>query len=122
MILDKRTSALISMINEECNEGAFKVIEIADIISAMPKRYKIDRDNIKQMIDFLIERDFLEVKYSDENEYCLAPMPKGRLYHEQAAQEKKQKARERKIVAYTILGAFFAAFAGSLLGIMLFLR
>jgi hypothetical protein len=122
VLLDKRTSALMSMINEECNEGSFKVLEIEDIIASLPKRYKLDRVNLKQMMDFLVERDFLEVKYYDDNEYCLSPMPKGRLYHEQAREEKKIKARQREFIIYTIMGSFFAAFAGALLGIMLFLR
>jgi len=122
VILDKRTSALMSMINEVCNEGSFKVLEIADIIASLPRRYKLDRGNLKQMMDFLVERDFLEVKYYDDNEYCLSPMPKGRLYHEQARDEKKQKSRERELIVYTIIGSFIAAFAGALLGIILFLR
>ena len=121
MLLDKRTAKLLSIINKECGEGAFKVLEIGDMISDMPKKYKTDKDNIKQMTDFLCERGFVQVKYSDDNVYCITPLPKGRLYHEQAEEEKKEKKRERRLVTYTIMGAFLAAFAGAVAGMLLIL-
>lgn len=110
-MLDKRTVILLSAINRSCEEGSYKVLETSDLLSAFPVKYRPDKDGLADMIHFLCDREYIKCKYSDEKVFCIAPLPKGRLYHENALSEQKSKFSYKKLV--------FMAFLGSVLGGML---
>ena len=96
-MLDKRSKALLIYIVSQCYQGAFQVIAVADMIKALAKKFKLDADNISQIIKHLMQQQYIEVKHFDETCYCLAPLPKARSLHEKHIEEKRMNSRNNKL-------------------------
>ena len=96
-MLDDRTDYLLNFINRECS----------------------DTDGLLLIMDYLKEREFILVKYADEESICLTPLPKGRLYHEERASRKKDIFHERKILWVAFLGSILGGVIGHLLALVI---
>lgn len=107
-MLDKRTEILLNNINKSCEKGSYKVLEKKELLCGFTEKYRPDKDGLSDMINFLCEREYIKCKYTDEKVFCIAPLPKGRLYHENILLEKKNKFSYKRLV--------FTAFLGSVLG------
>ncbi len=112
-MLDERTSKLLSAINESCGSGSYKLMDERELINCFPKAYRVDGDGLKAMLCYLEEHKYIEVGYAEEGEYCLRPLPEGRLYFERAKSGKRERLF-RRIEAFLL--ALFGAFAGGFLG------
>ena len=116
-MLDKRSEALLQIINAECKEGSYKVLEVDDLIRSMPKKFKIDSDGILQLIGYLKKGEYVSVKYTDSEVVCLSPLPRGRRIFEVEEENKKQKKRKKiKIflfISLILILAFGVVLAGS---------
>ena len=113
-MLDKRTTALLAKINELCAEGSYKIVEKDELLACFPERLHVDEDGLKQMISYLEEHRYIDIRYAEDGVYCLCPLPEGRLYFEDLREEKGAAGRKRRdTVLLTVLGAFLGAFLGS---------
>ena len=115
-MLDKRTTIFLNYIVSQSQYGAYQVFNTEDMLSAMPKKFKMNADNISQMISYLAERGFISVKHRDEQVYCLAPLPKARFNAEQANNLKRDSSKNRKLIAIVLLLVFILSFLGVFLG------
>lgn len=115
-MLDKRTELVLFAITKKCEEGSYKVLDSADLINQLPKQYKMDNEGLRDIINFLCEREYIKCKYSDNSVYCVAPLPKGRLYGESRVKEKRTR---KSVFASTIL-SLIAAMIGGAMGSFLF--
>jgi hypothetical protein len=120
-MLDKRSEFLLKIINNICAEDSYKIIDIPLFIERMEKRYNIDEVSLKQMMVFLQKRELIDVKYSDNEVYCLCILPKGRLYFENTVTEDKQVKKLKKMFAFYVLLSGIFAFLGAALAILLLL-
>lgn len=93
-MLDKRSEALLNIINRECNEGSYKVIEVDDLIRLMPSKYKADFDMINQLMGYLRNGEYISIKYCDKEVYCVSPLPRGRRIFEIEQEEEREKKRK----------------------------
>lgn len=110
-MLDKRTSLLLETINTLCSEGSYKIVEESELLSCFPLK---SGDDLKEMLRYLAERGYVDVRYAEEGVYCLCPLPEGRLYAEEVKREQTDDFRRRReTVLFTALGAFLGAFLGS---------
>lgn len=114
-MLDKLNTKLLKELNNLCDGGSYKVLELNEIIASMPK-FKMQFDTLKQNLEYLKEREYLDIKYFDENEVCLCVMPKGRLHSEEIAEQKKQVKSFYKVLIVTSISSALFAFLGALLG------
>ena len=112
-MLDKRTVKLLKNLAHICEDGTFKVIDIPDMAKVISK--KADADTIRPILKFLADDALIDIKYSDENKYCLSVLPKGRVFVETQDSNKIDVTLSRRMIAAAIAGSFFAAFAGALL-------
>lgn len=112
-MLDKRTEKMLSIINTQCEEGSYKILEIDELLSLLPSKYHLDREGLKDIINYLCEREYIKSKYFDEKVYCISPLPKGRLYHENAVLEIKNKFSYKKLVFAAFLGSVFGGILGA---------
>lgn len=113
-MLDKRTSFLLAKINELCAEGSYKIVEKSEFLASFPERFHVDEDGLAQMMSYLAERNYIDIRYADESVYCICPLPEGRLYFENLREVKGGTRRNRRdTVLLTVFGAFFGAFLGS---------
>ena len=102
-MLDKRSEALLQIINAECKEGSYKVLEVDDLIRSMPKKFKIDSDGILQLIGYLKKGEYVSVKYTDSEVVCISPLPRGRRIFEVEEENKKQKKRKKIKILFLIV-------------------
>ena len=115
-MLDKRTNIFLNYIVSQSQEGAYQVFNTEDMISAMPKKFKMNSDNISQMITYLAERGFISVKHRDESVYCLSPLPKARLSAEQDENIKRDNSNQKRFTALILFLVFLLSFLGAFLG------
>lgn len=109
-MLDKRSEALLRIINKECYEGSYKVLEVDDIIRLMPKKFKVDFETITQLMGYLKSGEYVFVKYYDNEVFCVSPLPRGRrifeIEYEEKKNTKKRKFRNFLLFAFYLLLIF----------------
>ena len=114
-MLDKRSEALLRIINKECNEGSYRVLEVDDLIRLMPKKFKVDFDTISQLMGYLKTGEYVSVKYSDNEVFCVSPLPRGRRIFE-VEQEEKNINNEAKLKKFFLLTFYLLLIFGVSLG------
>ncbi len=113
-MLDKRTGALLAKINELCAEGSYKIVEEEELLGAFPARMGTDTEGLAQMMHYLEEHKYIDIRYAEEGVYCVCTLPEGRMYFENAKEAKGTAFRRRRdTILMTALGAFLGAFLGS---------
>ena len=100
-MLDKRSEVLLRIINKECNEGSYKVIDVDDILRLMPNRFKVDLETINQLMNYLKSGDYISIKYSDNEVFCVSPLPRGRRMFE-LEKEERHLSKKRYLVLFNV--------------------
>lgn len=118
-MLDKQTTHLLQNLNKTCNDGNYKVFEKNELLSFMTK-FNTDEESLEQMLEHLKERNYLNIKYADESVYCLAVLPKGRLFEEKSKELKMQKRKDSKLIATTMALSSVASFIGAFLAMIIY--
>ena len=119
-MLDKQTSILLANLNSICQDGSYKVIDKKDLINLNSKKNKLNEDSLKAMIEHLQERNYLSIKYSDDNVYCLSVLPKGRLFDEKSKELAKEKRKYNKLIIVTLSLSSIASFVGAFCAMLVF--
>ncbi len=117
-MLDKKTDAVLRLLINDVGES-YKVINKNQLLAKLPARLKLDSQGLSGIILFLKENDYLDVKYQDKEEICLATTVKATSYGEN---EKNivQKANIPALqVTFLIAGTFLAAFFGALVAVFI---
>ncbi len=119
-MIDLKSKLVLSVLAKECTDGSYKIIEIPDIIMALPKRFRMDSEAVKHILTYLERQDMISVKYDDDDVFCLAVLPYGFeiLETEKPKILKKRKEKQQNISFMTILLCFFASLIGSALAIL----
>ena len=112
-MLDKRTAAVLETINALSAEGTYIIVELSDIVEALPRRLSMDEGGIREALSYLKDRGYISIKYADEREYCLCPLPRGRQYVETQQNEKNEN--RTRFTSY-LRATFFGAMLGALIG------
>ena len=95
-MLDKKTANVLSVVNDQCKDNNYIIIKNEDITPHLKKRNKLSNEEIKSSVNYLAEREYIQLKYAEEGTYCLTMLPKGRLFEEQQ-KEKYANLREEEI-------------------------
>ena len=114
-MLDKRSEELLRIINKECNEGSYKVLEVDDLIRLMPRKFKADYETISQLMGYLKAGEYISLKYSDNEVFCVSPLPRGRRIFE-VEQEEKRKGKKKKVKGFFLLTFYLLLIFGATLG------
>ena len=116
-MLDKKSIAVLKILNKQAEGNAYKVITSDEIISLVAQKSQYDADSIKEIMTFLSEQDYLNIKFSEENTYCYSLLPKARIFLEQQTKSKaKKNAPQIMMYVYTMI----ASFIGSILALLVF--
>ena len=108
-MLDERSMALLKIINGECVDTNYKIFALDELALSLPREFYIDKEEVLKLIVNLCEREYISVKYQDENEVCACTLPKGRTVFEKSVEMEIQFHRIEK-------SCFFHAFLGGGLG------
>ena len=113
-MIDIKSKLVLSILAKECGDGSYKIIEIPDIIMALPKRFRMDSDAVKHILTHLERQDIISVKYDDDDVFCLAVLPYGfEILENEKPKFIKKNAEKPKKVGFLML---FLCFLSSLLG------
>jgi len=118
-MLNKNTSELLKYLTTEIKDDTFKVLEISQIIKNLSN---LSRDELKEILDYLTERNYINVKYCDNDVYCIGVLPKGRLHNEEELNGKKEKKVFKYMFIIYMLLSFGSAFLGTMLALWVFFR
>lgn len=111
-MLDVETTKIFSLLSEVAGDGRYKVITTKEIITLLPDNLKISEDAVRESVRLLSEKEFIKVKYEDDNEFCLCTLPKGRLFCENKNDEEVEDFLRKK--SYFVI-SFMGAFCGGAL-------
>ena len=118
-MLDKKSIAVLKVLNKLSAGTAYKVITADEIISSLSQKSLYDFDSIKEIIDFLEKQEYLNIKFSEENTYCYSLLPKARIYLEQEGTKTKNKQAKFTIMHYAF--SLIASFLGTTLAMLVFI-
>ena len=117
--MDIRTEKFFELINELCKDGSYKVLEIEEILTMLPKKYHFSYADLQNMLKYLSEHDFVDVKFVDEKNLCVASLPKGRLHLENQLKEDKAVITYRKLFIASMIVSGLMSFLGAFVAILL---
>lgn len=117
--MDKRSERLLKFINEIGGES-YKVIELTEVISKMPSKYNFTIQDIQNILNFLNQREYIDIKFVDDKNMCVASLPKGRLYFENILKQNQVTKAYRKLFITSIIVSGIMSFVGAFLAIYLF--
>ena len=115
-MLDIKSLLVLKILIKECGNGTYKIVEVSDIISAMPTKYRVDSEGLEHILTYLERQDCISIKYDDDGVYCLCVLP----YGFEIAEGSSKKSKEKKprlifLIVLTTLFAFLGAFLGALI-------
>lgn len=115
-MIDAKSKLVLKILSKECGNG-YKIVEIPDIIMALPKRFRMDSENVKHILTHLERQDMISIKYDDDDIYCVSVLPFGyeTLESEQTPQSKKSHS-----AFWSVLLCFLGSLVGGFLGALAF--
>ena len=117
-MLDKKTDAVLTLLVEKCG-NTYKVLDKNQIVEELPKKLGVDMQGLLAIVTFLKENEYVDVKYQDKDEICICTTVKAESYRE-GEKDMTQKAKiTNGQVGLLWLGAFLAAFIGSMLAMLI---
>ncbi len=119
-MLDERSKLVLNYIVSECNEGGYRVIDTAELINTLPKKYKPDDSTVSLCMDYLEKGNYISIKYKDSKMYCVSPLPYARQMLENERNECEKTKKMYKIGSLLYMFVFLCAFLGSFLAIILY--
>jgi len=117
-VLDKKTIAVLKVLNKLADGSAYKVITSEEVLISLTQKSQFDIDSIKQIIKFLEKQEYVSIKFSEENTYCYSLLPKARIYLEQ--EQTKPKQKKNKFSIYCYIFVMLASFIGTMLALLIF--
>ena len=118
--MDKRTHLLLDTVSALCADGSFKIIEEDELLACFPPKLPVDRTGLGEMLGYLRENGYIDMRYAEEGVYCLTVLPAGRIYAErERAARTEHKRRLFGNFLMTALGALLGGFLGALFASLL---
>lgn len=120
-MIDFKSKLILSILAKECSNGNYKIVEIPDIIMSIPRRYRMDSDAVKRILNHLERQELISVKYDEDDVFCLAVLPYGFeiLENEKPANLKRIKEKQSKINFLTVFMCFLSSIIGSLICVLI---
>ena len=119
VVLDKKSQRVLDILSTHSN-GEYKVLEVVDIQSKLPKKATMTLDELHNVFMYLKDTAYIDIKYIDDSELCFAILPKYRVYAENLETEKKMN---KKLLLILVLSgiisgvsSFLGAFISQLIG------
>ncbi len=123
-MLDTKSRLILSILYQEAKNGNYKIFELQDIIMSLPKRYRMDTQTVKNILNHLERQDIISIKYDDEDKFCLCVLPYGFeiIENEKTSKTTFMEKKHSSTTNYLLLAiiCFLGAFLGVFLGLLLF--
>lgn len=115
-MLDQRTAIVLEAVDVLCERG-YTVIERKELLDYFPESLRPDGDSLCHMLDHLVSQAYIDVRYSDLEQLCLCPLPKGRSYFEER-EERRRNTEElyKRMLTIGLVSSFFGGLIGGIVG------
>ena len=117
-MLDIKSKIVLKILQKECPNGAYNLVEAKDIISAMPTKYRVDNDGLNHILIYLERQEYISIKYDEEDVFCLCVLPFGNEVLENDYKQKSERKNSPRLW-FILLLSFAFSVLGSLLGCLL---
>lgn len=118
MMLDRRTSIILTKVNELCGSGGYTIVEKGELISAFPQESAPSDEELSRILGYLKTQGCLDLRYAEEGVYCICPLPEGRRYFEWAQCEKRENRLHLwGAMMVSALSALIGSFLGALVAV-----
>ena len=91
-MLDIKSKLVLKILQKECPDGSYKIVESKDIISSLPAKFRVDSDGLDNILIYLERQEYISIKYDDDGVYCLCVLPFGNEILENETIQKKEKS------------------------------
>ena len=117
-MLDKKTDAVLELLTQKAG-NSYKVLNKTQLLDELPQKLGIDMQGLLNIITFLKENEYVDVKYQDKEEICVSTTVKAESYID-GEKDITQKAKiTNGQVWLLMLGVFLAAFFGAFVAILI---
>jgi DNA integrity scanning protein DisA with diadenylate cyclase activity len=117
-MLDKLGKKIIKALKAMCNIDSYSILEINEILTELSQ--KIDVEVFTKYIEYLVENGYIDVKYIDQKQICLALLPKAKNIDEENKVTKSMIKRNAGFVTIVAIVSAICGFVGAFLGSMLY--
>ena len=119
-MLDKKYENVLATLQEIApSTGGYAVLTKAEIVDKLPKRTPVTTNDLPDIIAYLREQDYIDVKYQDKDDVCLCLTVKTETYF-RTERKHVEKARITNGQLCLLLGGMFlAAFLGAFVATLL---
>lgn len=117
-MLDKKTHVVLKVLNKISEGNAYKVITVEDILNSLTAKSQYDVDGVRQIMHYLEDQQYINIKFSEENTYCYSLLPKARIYLEQETGKNKSKKTNINWLKYLLVA--LSSFIGTMLALFIF--
>ena len=119
-MLDRKTDIILNILSNSSN-GDYKVLEIAYIIERLPQKYaSTTYDEISNILKYLKDLEYIDIKYFDESEVCFVVLPKSKIYEENLLEDKKLNRKIALVLLMSGIVSGVCGFCGAFLSHILF--
>ena len=119
-MLDKNQSKVLKVLNLICEDNVYKVIDYDTFLSYFPRKFTLSFNEVDQIMKYLQNSKYIDIKYSDNNTWCLCLLTNGKIVVEDGDKENIILSRYRKFMLWTMLSSGVMSFIGAALAIILF--
>lgn len=121
-MLDKASEFILKKIVKETYNKGYKIFYITEFCNLIPKKLKVSSINILDFIRNLEEKDYISLKYVDEELFCVSALLKARIYLEDKVITIKKNKQFKKVATWLILFNFIFCFFACFLSIFIVLK
>ncbi len=123
-MLDTKSRLVLSILYQEAKNGNYKIFELQDIIMSLPKRYRMETQTVRNILNHLERQDIISIKYDDEDKFCLCILPFGFeiIENEKPSKITYKEKKQSNSINYPLLSiiCFLSSFLAVLLCFFLF--
>ena len=114
-MLDKQNLKIIKELLNLSPDGGYKVFEIKDL----SKSLGIKVETIKNDLKYLKDNQYIDIKYTDENDGCLCVLPKSRQINERSDLKKSSYINITKMIFLSGIFSGIMAFLGAFVAMLI---
>ena len=123
-MLDTKSRLVLSILYQEAKNGNYKIFELQDIIMSLQKRYRMETQTVRNILNHLERQDIISIKYDDEDKFCLCILPFGFeiIENEKPSKITYKEKKQSNSINYPLLSiiCFLSSFLAVLLCFFLF--
>lgn len=118
-MLDRKSFKVLKVLNSVCDEGTYKVVDYDSLMQKVSDQKHSTRLGLEQILAHLKTGQYIDIKYSENNTYCLSVLPKGRMMVEENINSLKSQRRAQFMMCLTIALSGIMSFLGAFVAVCL---